>query len=74
MLGGGFVNNKFYALDEVAEMLSVRPEMVWEWIQSGKLRSMRLGKRTVRIMDADLQEFINRLRGVITESHSTKVE
>jgi len=68
------VNNKFYALDEVAEMLSVRPEMVWEWIQSGKLRSMRLGKRTVRIMDADLQEFINRLRGVITESHSTKVE
>ena len=58
------MENKFYDLAEVAELLSVRPGMVWGFIQSGQLRSMRLGKRTVRIMDVDLQVFVNRLRGV----------
>ena len=59
------MGNKFYDLGQVAEMLQVRPEMVWTFIQSGQLRSMRLGKRTVRIMDVDLQDFISRLRGVV---------
>jgi len=59
------MENKFYDLGQVAEMLQVRPEMVWTFIQSGQLRSMRLGKRTVRIMDVDLQDFISRLRGVV---------
>ena len=53
---------KFYTLDEVCEMLQVRPEMVWAFIQSGQLKSMRLGKRTVRIADIDLQAFVNGLR------------
>ena len=64
--------NKFYQLDEVAEMFSVRPETVWGWIQEGKLRSMRVSKRQVRIMDVDLQEFINKLRGVAQESQQQK--
>jgi len=59
------MGNNFYDLGQVAEMLQVRPEMVWTFIQSGQLRSMRLGKRTIRIMDVDLQDFISRLRGVV---------
>jgi len=68
------MGNKFYDLGQVAEMLQVRPEMVWAFIQSGQLRSMRLGKRTIRIMDEDLQVFICRLRGVAEKKQVLKEE
>lgn len=61
------MHHKYYTLAEVAEMLDVRPEMICAFIQSGQLRSMRLGKRTVRIADVDFQAFVNRLRGVNEE-------
>lgn len=66
------MNHKYYSLVEVAEMLDVRSEMVWAFVQSGQLRSMRLGKRTVRIADVDLRAFVNELRGVTEEVKNEK--
>jgi excisionase family DNA binding protein len=54
MSDGVFLNVK-----EVAERLRVHPETVREWIRTGALRGLRLGKRSgFRIAESDLAEFI----------------
>ena len=48
---------KFLMVSEVAEVLRVRRETVYQWIKCGELAAIHLG-RTVRISESDLADFI----------------
>jgi excisionase family DNA binding protein len=49
----------FLNVKEVAERLRVHPETVREWIRTGALRGLRLGKRSgFRVSESDLAVFI----------------
>lgn len=53
---------RFWMVAEVAELLRVRRETVYQWIKDGELAAIHLG-RTVRISDADLVSFIENRKG-----------
>lgn len=44
-----------YTVKEAAEMLSVHPNTIRKWVQSGKLPAQRFGQRTIRINLSDIQ-------------------
>jgi len=56
-------NNKYYTAEEVAEILKVTTESVRRWIRYGKLKSVRLGGKYIRVSQADLDEFVLSMRG-----------
>jgi len=57
-------SNKYYTAEEVAEMLKVTTESVRRWIRDGKLKSVKLSGKFIRISQADLDEFVKSMRGV----------
>lgn len=59
-------NNKYYTADEVAEMLKVTTESVRRWIRGGKLKSVKLSGKFIRISQTDLDEFVKSMRGETT--------
>lgn len=59
-------NNKYYTAEEVAEMLKVTTESVRRWIRDGKLKSVKLSGKFIRISQADLDEFVKSMRGKTT--------
>ena len=48
---------KYYTIEEVAEMLKVVYLTVYRWIQDGKLKAYKAGKQ-YRINKSDLDRFI----------------
>lgn len=56
-------SNKYYTAEEVAEILKVTTESVRRWIRDGKLKSVKLGGRYLRISQADLDEYVASMRG-----------
>ena len=49
----------FHTVKDIAALLHVHPETVREWIRTGQLRGVRLGKRSgFRVAASDLQAFI----------------
>jgi len=54
---------RFYTTEEVAKLLQVDPESVRRYVRSGKLRAVRLGGKFIRIDKADLNNFIEGLKG-----------
>ena len=50
-------------IDEVATTLQLHHETVKFYIQTGKLKAIKIGYRTTRIAKADLDEFIKCRRG-----------
>jgi excisionase family DNA binding protein len=57
------VNEKFYTVQEVADMLQVHWQSILNYIKNGKLKALKLGKG-YRISRTALDEFIS--------NHSTK--
>ncbi len=49
---------KLLKVSEVAEQLSVCVRTVRDWLDSGKLRRVRLARRCVRVNAAELARFI----------------
>lgn len=64
------VNNKLLTPEKTAQILSVSPKTVREWLKSGKLPGNKIG-RLWRINEADLQPFI--ASGILEDSASDKV-
>jgi len=54
----------YYTAEEIAEMLKVTTESVRRWIRNGKLKSIKLSGKFIRISRDDLDEFIKSMRGV----------
>lgn len=57
------VNDKFYTVQEVADLLQVHWQSVLNYIKSGKLKALKLGKG-YRVSQEALDEFIH--------NHTTK--
>lgn len=51
------INDQYYTIEEVAEMLKVAYLTVYRWIQSGKLPAYKAGKQ-YRIKKENLNQFI----------------
>lgn len=49
---------KFYNTNEVGEILGLTSKTVTRYIQSGKIKAQKIGRKWV-IRDADLKEFLN---------------
>lgn len=48
-----------FSIAEVSRMYGVSRDSVQRWIDSGELPARRLGKRSIRIMRKDLEQFTN---------------
>ena len=57
-------NNKYYTAEEVAEILKVTTESVRRWIRDGKLKSVKLSGKFIRISQDDLDTFTESMRGI----------
>jgi excisionase family DNA binding protein len=49
---------RIYTPEEVAELLSVTPKTVKDWLRAGKLKGSKLGKLW-RVQDSDIQRFMD---------------
>jgi excisionase family DNA binding protein len=52
------VVEKLYTTEQVAQLLQIHPLTVLKYINSGKLRAIRLG-RVYRIQESALQKFLD---------------
>jgi excisionase family DNA binding protein len=52
------MDETFLTVDEVADLLKLNPQTVRNWIVAGSLRSVRVGKRRVRVHQSELERFI----------------
>ena len=56
--------------DETARALAISPRTLWSLTKSGQLRSVRIGKKSVRYCVSDLEKFIERQkRGACTDDN-----
>ena len=51
-----------WTVDEAAERLRAPRHTIYHWIKTGELHAIRLGRRSLRIRQADLEAFIGRGR------------
>jgi len=51
------INEQYYSIEEVAQMLKVAYLTVYRWIQAGKLKSNKAGKQ-YRIKKLELERFM----------------
>lgn len=54
--------NRYYTAEEVAEIMKVTTESVRRWIRDGKLKSVKLSGKFIRISQADLDAFVESMR------------
>ena len=53
----------FYTADELAALLKVTPQAIYNWIQQGRMEAVRIG-RTVRIPAAEVERVLREGRTV----------
>jgi excisionase family DNA binding protein len=66
-------NNDFLTVEQVAQALQVHWQTVLNYIKSGKLRALRLGKG-YRISQEDLQKFIQQNQTKIPSPRNLKTK
>ena len=49
---------KFYTINETAEILSVHPNTIWRWIKEKKIESTKLVSGNTRISESNLKKFV----------------
>jgi len=57
MVGGEPMHERFYTVEEMAEVARVSPGAVRYWIRTGRLRGVKLGRQW-RIRQADAEAFL----------------
>jgi len=55
----GKINN-FLTIKEIAETLKVSQRQIYRWIEAGKLKTFKLGKKVYRISESDLLQFLKK--------------
>lgn len=55
--GDEIMENKFYTVDQISEMLNIHPKTVRKYVREGKLRGTKVGKQW-RITGHDLSLFV----------------
>lgn len=52
------VQETFWTIQEIAGLLKVNAQTVYNWVDQGTLRAVRIGSRRVRVRDSELERFI----------------
>jgi len=55
---GRAVDERLWAVREIAEKLTISRKTVYEWINAGDLKCIRLGKQTRRVREQELERFL----------------
>ena len=50
---------KMYTMDEAAYLMNISKSTVKNLVRDGKLKTHRLGPRTIRISEEDLNQFVD---------------
>lgn len=53
-------HDRLYTIQSVAQWLTVTDKTVRRWITDGQLPSVRLGPRTLRVRESDVESFIEK--------------
>lgn len=53
------MDDKYYSLQDIADLLQVNYITVFRWVRAGKLKSLKAGKQ-YRIKKTDLDIFMNK--------------
>ncbi|WP_304944384.1 helix-turn-helix domain-containing protein [Vallitalea guaymasensis] len=61
------MENKFYTVDQVAEMLKIHPKTVRKYVREGKLRGTKVGKQW-RVTGHDLSLFMEGQENIVPEN------
>jgi excisionase family DNA binding protein len=62
-----------YTIEQVAEILHIKPRTLREWIRQEKVKAFKLGG-LVRIHEEDLQEFIDSARKKVRNTERREME
>ncbi len=52
--------DKLFNVEETAKILRVSPRQVWRYIESGKLKVIRLSPRILRFTEKNIEDFIKK--------------
>jgi excisionase family DNA binding protein len=47
-------------IDDVSRVLKVNKRTVYRWIETGELKVARIGRKTYRVFESDLRQFIRK--------------
>lgn len=50
--------NDILTVEDVAKVMKVSLRTVYRWISSGDLRTARIGRKTYRVFESDLVQFV----------------
>jgi excisionase family DNA binding protein len=55
-----FFKDDILTVEEVAKILKVSKRTVYRWIETGDLKVARIGRKTYRVFESDLNTFIRK--------------
>ncbi len=55
-----FGKDDILTIQEVAKALKVSKRTVYRWIEAGDLKAARIGRKTYRVFESDLNKFIRK--------------
>lgn len=55
-----FGKGELLTIQEVAKYLKVSKRTVYRWVDSGDLKVARIGRKTYRVFESDLNKFIRK--------------
>ncbi|MCK5416691.1 helix-turn-helix domain-containing protein [Candidatus Parcubacteria bacterium] len=55
-----FRNNDILTVKEIAKIMKVSNRTVYRWIEEGDLKVARIGRKTYRVFERDLDKFIKK--------------
>lgn len=55
-----FLNDNLLTIKEVTKILKVSSRTVYRWIDSGDLKTAKIGRKTYRIFESDLKKFVKK--------------
>jgi|TARA_Y100000401_G_C8294259_1_gene210438 excisionase family DNA binding protein len=53
------LNQKLLTIKDVSKQVGVTPQIVYEWVKRGDLKSIALSKRLIRIAPDELKKFLD---------------
>lgn len=61
---------KTYTVTEIAKILKIRKNYVYDMIYAGRIKAIRLSERRFRITEDSLSDFLRQEEGALTENIS----
>jgi len=55
-----FGKGDILTIEDVAKVLKVSKRTVYRWVESGDLKVARIGRKTYRVFESDLNKFIRK--------------